>query len=370
MNGIYIHVPFCKRKCIYCDFYSTTAGGEWKSLYVDALLRELRFRAERETLTRVRTIYIGGGTPSQLHPGQLERIFQAIWSLFSVEPDAEVTLEANPEDVTPEWVQALGGMPVNRISMGVQSLDDSVLNTLGRRHTARQALDAVDRCLSVGIQNMSMDLIYGLPGQTMAMWQSDVNTLLRLGIPHLSCYSLQIEDGTRLKKMITDGLCFEADEELSLSMYEWLMDAASEAGWDHYEISNFCQPGKRSRHNTSYWLQVPYLGFGPGAHSYDGHRVRRWNATRLRDYVESNGDVPHETENLTDDELYDEFVMTRLRTREGLPLRLLSESSRAYCLQMAQPHLKSGKMRLDGDKLRLTRAGIFVSDDLMSDLMR
>lgn len=369
--GIYIHVPFCQGRCIYCDFYSTTEGEEWKSRYVDALLAELRMRRDELPLARVHSIYIGGGTPSQLPARALAGILNEVCRLFPVDSDAEVTVEANPDDVTPEWLAALSHTPVNRLSMGVQSFDDALLRLIRRRHTAQQAVCAVEQAARHGISNVSIDLIYGLPTQTMEQWQADVRQALALDVQHLSAYSLSYEEGTPLWRMLEQGRIEEADEELSLCMYEHLIDSTRAAGFTHYEISNFCRPGRHSQHNSAYWHGVPYLGFGPGAHSYDGMRTRRWNLSDLKGYVQAAGSMPpHQSEVLTDDELYDETVMTRLRTSEGLSLDLLTASYRAYCMAQAEPHLRAGRLEQAGSTIRLTRQGIFTSNDIISDLMR
>ena len=369
--GIYIHVPFCQGRCIYCDFYSTTEGEEWKSRYVDALLAELRMRRDELPLARVHSIYIGGGTPSQLPARALAAILNEVCRLFPVDSDAEVTVEANPDDVTPEWLAALSHTPVNRLSMGVQSFDDALLRLIRRRHTAQQAVCAVEQAARHGISNVSIDLIYGLPTQTMEQWQADVCQALALDVQHLSAYSLSYEEGTPLWRMLEQGRIEEADEELSLCMYEHLIDSTRAAGFTHYEISNFCRPGRHSQHNSAYWHGVPYLGFGPGAHSYDGMRTRRWNLSDLKGYVQAAGSMPpHQSEVLTDDELYDEAVMTRLRTSEGLSLDLLTAAYRAYCMAQAEPHLRAGRLEQAGSTIRLTRQGIFTSNDIISDLMK
>lgn len=369
--GIYIHVPFCQGRCIYCDFYSTTEGEEWKSRYVDALLAELRMRRDELPLARVHSIYIGGGTPSQLPARALAAILNEVCRLFPVDSDAEVTVEANPDDVTPEWLAALSHTPVNRLSMGVQSFDDALLRLIRRRHTAQQAVCAVEQAARHGISNVSIDLIYGLPTQTMEQWQADVCQALALDVQHLSAYSLSYEEGTPLWRMLEQGRIEEADEELSLCMYEHLIDSTRAAGFTHYEISNFCRPGRHSQHNSAYWHGVPYLGFGPGAHSYDGMRTRRWNLSDLKGYVQAAGSMPpHQSEVLTDDELYDETVMTRLRTSEGLSLDLLTAAYRAYCMAQAEPHLRAGRLEQAGSTIRLTRQGIFTSNDIISDLMK
>ena len=368
-GAIYIHVPFCQKRCIYCDFYSTTYGAEWKRSYVDTLKCEMQLRREEIDAARVPSLYIGGGTPSQLPSTLLQEVFLAIQENFTLAKDAEVTIEANPDDVTPEWLAALSQTPVNRISMGVQTFSDSLLCFLNRRHTSHQAIEAVQRCQDAGYSNISLDLIYGLPGQTFEDWCRDVKLLLSLDVPHLSAYALSYEEDTALSKMLQDGKVDEASDELSWQMYEYLMNETAAAGMEHYEISNFAKPGMHSRHNSSYWDGSPYLGLGPGAHSYDGVCVRRSNDTSLKDYVCSTADVPHQKEVLTPEEQYDELVMTRLRTALGLSLSLLTPEQRSYCMEMAEPHIHSGNLVQDGLVLRLSRKGIFISNSIISDLM-
>ncbi|MCR5533653.1 MAG: radical SAM family heme chaperone HemW [Bacteroidaceae bacterium] len=368
-GGIYIHVPFCQSRCIYCDFYSTTYGAEWKRSYVDSLKREMQLRREEINTSRVPSLYIGGGTPSQLPSLLLVEVFRAICDNFALSEDAEVTIEANPDDVTPEWLSALSQTPVNRISMGVQTFSDSLLRFLNRRHTSRQAIEAVRLCQDAGYSNISLDLIYGLPGQTLKDWKSDVKQLLSLDVPHLSAYALSYEEGTVLSKMLQEGSVNEASDELSWQMYEYLMDETAVTGMQHYEISNFAMPGMHSRHNSSYWDGSPYLGLGPGAHSYDGDRIRRSNNTSLKEYVQATNDVPHQEEILTPEELYDELVMTRLRTASGLPLSFLAPKQKDYCLRMAKPHIGNGNLLQERNALRLSRKGIFVSNSIISDLM-
>lgn len=369
-GGVYIHVPFCKSRCIYCDFYSTTFGQEWKQYYVEALCREMSLRHSEICSSRVHSLYIGGGTPSQLHTELLGRIFESVSKFFSFTHDAEITIEANPDDISDGWLNALKHTPVNRISMGVQTFSDEILRFLRRRHTSRQATEAVELCRRYGYDNISLDLIYGLPGQNMEQWQADVKCVLELDVPHLSAYSLSFEEGTPLSLMLENGALEEVSDVQSWQMYEYLMDETSKAGMVHYEISNFCKPGMHSRHNSSYWHGTPYLGLGPGAHSYDGVRTRRANDDDLKKYVSSNGDVPHSLEVLTDEEVYDELVMTRLRTSEGLPLSLMTESDRKYCMAMSSPHIDAGRLAFNNGILRLTKAGIFVSNDIISDIMR
>ena len=368
-GGIYIHVPFCQKRCIYCDFYSTTYGLEWKRLYVSALRREMLSRRSEIDSSRVPSLYIGGGTPSQLPASLLMEMFQAIAESFTFAEDAEITIEVNPDDVTPRLIEALHQTPVNRISMGVQTFSDKLLRFLNRRHTSAQALQAVRLFREANYNNISLDLIYGLPGQTFDEWKNDVDMVVNLGVPHLSAYALSYEEGTALHKMLEEGHVVETPDELSWQMYDYLMDKTADAGMEHYEISNFAIPAKQAQHNSSYWNGSPYLGLGPGAHSYDGENIRRSNNTSLKEYVQATADVPHQTEILTPGERYDEIVMTRLRTFSGLPLGVLTAEQRTYCLQMAEPHILNGNLVREGDVLRLSKRGIFVSNSVISDLM-
>lgn len=370
MRGIYIHVPFCRSRCIYCDFYSVTQSERWMEAYADALCREMRERRDEGRGEIVNTLYIGGGTPSQLPPLLLSRIFAEVERLFVLANDAEVTIEANPDDVTAEWLAEIGDTPVNRISMGLQTFHDPLLRLLRRRHTAAQAVGAVELCRKAGYDNISVDLMFGLPGQTLAMWQDDVRAALALEVTHLSAYALQYEEGTLLWKIREQGRVEEAGEDLSVDMYTQLSRMARAAGMEHYEISNFALPGRRSRHNSSYWTQIPYLGFGPGAHSYDGGSRRRWNDTGLRAYAEAQHDVPHEEEWLTPVQKYNEMVMTRLRTSDGLPMELLAPQDRTHCMKAAKPYLQTGKLHFDGHLLHLDEQAFFISDTIICDLMQ
>ena len=372
MAGIYIHIPFCKSRCIYCGFYSTTQlarSGE----YVDAVCRELELADWK--YKDVSTIYFGGGTPSQLPVSALGRILAKVRERFNVADDAEITVEGNPDDMTPEYLVGLRGLGVNRLSMGVQSFDDSRLAFLHRRHSAEQAVRAVENAKAAGFNNISMDLMFGFPNQTLEEWKRDVDKALTLDVQHLSAYSLMYEEGTALCRMLEDGKINEVTDEVSLSMYEYLMDAIRGAGFEHYEISNFAKPGYRSRHNSSYWQGIPYLGLGAGAHSYDGKR-RWYNPDSLSEYMEGvcKGADVREYETLTGDERYDEYVMTGLRTCDGAELdeleRLFGIESRDYCLRNAKAHLDAGRLGVEGSRLRLTRQGLFVSNDVMSDLMK
>lgn len=376
MAGIYVHIPFCKSRCCYCDFFSTTQLHR-RQEFVEALCREIR---EAEIAQPVSTIFVGGGTPSQLSIEQLRQIFRTIYIRSKVDADAEVTLEANPDDLTRDFVDGLRTLPVNRLSMGVQSFSDRLLRFMCRRHTASQAIEAVKRVQDAGFRNVSIDLMFGFPDQTLSEWDDDLAQALRLGVQHVSAYSLMYETGTRLTRQLEQGCFRELDEEISRQMYAHLVRHMREAGFEHYEISNFALHGFRSRHNSAYWNDTPYVGFGPAAHSYDG-RSRSWNAADLDRYLAHflAEDRPQgacrQREILSPAERYNERVLTRLRTCEGIDLTQLKqdfgEAALRYFLRNALPHLSSRRLRLtpDGNRALLTEQGILVSNDVMADLM-
>ena len=373
MAGIYIHIPFCKRRCIYCDFFSTTQS-EKKSAYVHALCRELEMRKDYLEGEDIETIYLGGGTPSQLLREELEEIFNHIYKVYPVKEDAEITLEANPDDLTPEYVAMLRQLPINRISMGIQTFQEETLKLLHRRHTAVQAIEAFRRCREAGFQNISIDLMYGLPGETLDNWIADLQQAIDLRPEHISAYHLIYEEGTALWKLREQHQVEEADEDLSVSLFSTLIEQLSEAGYQHYEISNFCLPGLHSRHNSSYWTGKKYLGCGPSAHSFNGVS-RQWNVASLESYMKGveEGELDVEVEELDLYTRYNDFVLTSIRTAWGMPLSKLrsdfGEELYRYCMRMAKPHLEQGVLEIGEDVLRLTRKGIFVSDGIMSDLM-
>ena len=314
----------------------------------------------------ISTLYLGGGTPSQLTLPQLHQLFEAIYKYNKVSKEAEVTIEVNPDDVTEELAEGLRTLPVNRVSMGAQTFDDERLRFLHRRHTASQVATAVERLRAAGIQNISIDLMYGFPGETIDDWKRDIDTALALGAEHLSAYCLMIEEGTPLYRMQTQPI----DEELEREMYETLIDRLEEAGYEHYEISNFAKTGYRSRHNSSYWNGTPYIGIGAAAHSFDG-RTRSWNVSDLEQYIEgmSNGKRLFEEEIIDEDTRYDDMVTVTLRTREGLDLTLLTEKHRDYCIKTARRFIDNGLLKINRTHLVLTRRGLFVSDMIMSELM-
>ena len=373
MAGIYIHIPFCKRRCIYCDFFSTTQS-EKKSAYVRALCRELEMRQDYVGGEEIETIYLGGGTPSQLTEEELKAIFSSIYHIYKVKTNAEITLEANPDDLKPEYVAMLRQLPVNRISMGIQTFQEETLKLLHRRHTATQAIEAFRRCREAGFQNISIDLMYGLPGETLETWKEDLRQAINLRPEHISAYHLIYEEDTALWKLREQHQVEEADEDLSVSLFETLIDRLKEAGYQHYEISNFCLSGMHSRHNSSYWTGKKYLGCGPSAHSFNGVS-RQWNVASLEGYIKGveEGVLDYEVEELDLYTRYNDYVLTSIRTCWGMSLSKLrsefGEELYRYCMRMAKPHEDQGVLENREGVLRLTRKGIFVSDGIMSDLM-
>ncbi len=374
MAGIYIHVPFCKTRCIYCDFYSTTQS-ELMDRYVQCICKELTKRKDYIRNEPVHTIYFGGGTPSQMQKRHFEQIFETIHNVYGTASCREITLEANPDDLNSDYLKEISSLPFNRISIGIQTFDDQTLKLLKRRHTAQQAIDAVTNCRLAGFDNISIDLIYGLPGESIEGWRKDLRTALRLNVEHISAYHLIYEEGTPLYAMLENRSVTETNEDDSYLFFSTLIDTLTSAGYEHYEISNFCLPGKQSLHNSSYWNGSIYMGCGPSAHSYNGNE-RMWNVSILSlymDEIEKNGKV-YDIETLNKDTRYNDLIITSLRTSKGLSLDYLKSTfgSEFYgnCLSMAQKHIDTGSLEVKNGYLRLTLKGIFVSDGIMSDLLR
>lgn len=368
MQGLYIHIPFCKSRCIYCGFFSTTML-DLRQQYVDALCQEMKMRCQGAE--NISTIYLGGGTPSQLTTDQLRQILHRAYKYNKVEKDAEVTIEVNPDDVTERFANDLTQLPVNRISMGVQTFDDKRLRFLHRRHTAEQVTTAVDRLRAAGIKNISIDLMYGFPGETIADCEADIAKALSLQVEHISTYCLMIEEDTQLQQMLQQGNITETEEELERQMYETIINRLEDGGYEQYELSNFARPGFHSRHNSSYWDGTPYIGIGAAAHSYD-IESRSWNIADIRQYIQgmANNQRIYEEERLDSDTRYNDAITVALRTSRGLDLQALSPKHRTYCLENAQRYLDDGLLeRTQDNRLRLTRRGLFVSDMIMSNLI-
>ena len=373
MAGIYIHIPFCASRCVYCGFYSTVRLNE-RQAYVDAVCREMELRGPYVAVSPqpVETLYLGGGTPSQLSGNQLSQLFHHINKVYGTDLSTlkEVTIECNPDDITVEYAATLSQFPITRVSMGAQTFDDARLRFLRRRHHADDVRTAVSRLRHAGIGNISIDLMFGFPGETLADWQRDIDAALGKGVEHISAYSLMVEEGTALQRMVDAGTCHPIDEEGAAAMYDTLIDRLTAAGYEHYEISNFARPSFRSRHNSNYWNATPYIGLGAAAHSYDG-QSRQWNVSDIDRYIASirSGVVPCEREVLNDDTRYNDLITTALRTREGIHLPSLEKKYRDYLLENARQSLRNGHLAIDGDNIHLTRSGLFISDSVMSDLI-
>lgn len=373
MAGLYIHVPFCEKRCLYCDFYSNTDMA-FKQPYLKALMQEMELRKHYLKGEAIHTLYFGGGTPSQLQAEDFDRIFNALYKQFDLSECREITLEGNPDDLTADYIASLRSFPFNRISMGIQSFREEDLRFLNRRHSRTQAIQAVADCQEAGFSNISIDLIYGLPGQTLEQWKDNLREALRLEVPHLSAYHLIYEEGTALYRLLEAGKVKAIPEELSVTLFTTLIETLTEAGYQHYEISNFARPGRYSQHNSSYWNGTAYLGLGPSAHSYNGEN-REWNVSSLPIYIKGmQQGIPNlEKEELSPATRYNDYVITRLRTQWGISLQELKERfgerMLCYCLEQAKPHLQQGWLEERDDKLRLTRQGIFISDGIMSDLL-
>lgn len=372
MAGIYIHIPFCKSRCIYCGFYSTTLL-DLRKKYINAVCREMELRKNyiREPFS---TIYLGGGTPSLLDEAELTKLFLYINNVYDVDRNAEITMECNPDDITPEFTNMLNRLPINRVSMGAQTFADSRLRLLHRRHNSDEVKHAVKLLREAGIKNISIDLMFGFPDESLSQWKEDISAALALNVEHISAYSLMYEEDTPLWKMLDTGKVKEIDEELSLTMFKELVCQLTDAGYEHYEISNFARPGYRSRHNSSYWHQVPYIGLGAAAHSFDLNS-RQWNVADLKLYIEeiNNGIIPMEREELDNDTTFNDIITTALRTSDGIDLNAmetrLGKKYRNTLISAAGKHIEQGLLEIRHDRLRLTSEGIFISDMVMSDLM-
>lgn len=339
--------------------------------YVNALCAELRQRRDYLNGAPVKTIYFGGGTPSRLTPEQINRVIDTIRIEYGLDSLEELAVECNPDDITTEYVTALRASGVNRISMGVQTFNDDLLRFLGRRHTAQQAIDAVRICRKAGIDNISIDLMYGLPGQTSQIQQHDLATATSLNVQHISSYCLSYEEGSPLEKMRNEGRITTIDDDTCAQMYDRLCTHLHKAGFNHYEISNFCRPGCHSRHNSSYWDGTPYLGVGAGAHSYNG-TSRQWNPNDLDAYITGieQGNPQYEIEKLSETNLYNERLMLRLRTAQGLNLSTLTPKDRLSVLQSAETMINKGVLVMENDHIRIPEQQMFISDSIISSLFK
>ena len=339
--------------------------------YAEALRAELELRKDYLQGEKISTIYFGGGTPSLLHSSQIELILQKIRGLFEVEDKAEITIEANPGDLNREHLQKLRETGVNRLSIGIQSFDNKNLRLLGRRHTAEEAKEAVRTAQEAGFDNISIDLIYGIPEQTVEQWEEELRQALQLNVQHISTYCLSYEEGTKMTMMLKKGEIDEVDDETENEMYDVLVNTLKENGFAHYEVSNFAKQDCYSRHNSSYWNGIAYLGVGAGAHSYDG-KTRQWNISEAEEYIRQvkAQNLQHEIEVLTEQDKYNEQIMLSLRTAGGIDLQKLTEQQRAYCMEQAATFVANKQLRLTENRIVATMKGINILNMIIEHLMQ
>lgn len=375
MAGLYIHIPFCHSKCAYCDFYSLGSPVEGlMNRYVDALILEWRARIAELGNERVATIYIGGGTPSILPIPLLAKLIDALATDIDIRQVFEFTIEVNPEDLTPEWLDAVTSLGVNRVSMGVQSFSNDELRAVSRRHNAKRALEALYTLSSAGI-NYSADLIYGLPGQTLASWKRNVDRLLAFNPPHFSAYLLSYEEGTRLYAQLMRGDVEEASEDLALAMYSYLCEASASAGYRHYEISAFALPGNEAKHNSSYWDYTPYIGLGCSAHSFSPAGIRQFNAPNLMEYLRKieNNSLAVEIDEETETDRINDYIITSLRTDKGLNLEFLrhkwGSDARKHMEDLMSNHLSAGRLNANGSYISIPERYWLTADSILRELI-
>ena len=372
MGGIYIHIPFCKVKCHYCDFHFSTQLSS-KERMVEALLLEINL--EKNFFggnDQIETIYFGGGTPSIISPAELDSIIQRIQHTFTVSPEAEITVECNPDDITREKLKAYKASGVNRLSIGIQSFQDKFLKRMNRAHTAAEAKSSIQIAQEQGIHNMTIDLIYGVPDQSLEDWQNDIDEALALNVPHIFAYSLTIEPNTVFGHLKNKGNLRLPNDEQYLDFFTLIRKRTALAGMEHYEISNFARRGFISKHNSAYWKGKPYLGIGPSAHSFNGS-ARSWNVANNFRYMNAmeSGNLSKESEKLSSRDHFNEYLITRLRTKWGITRKKLKKISSAFYLRIEttldQYILDGYLIEIDG-VITLSSQGMFISDAIAEDL--
>jgi oxygen-independent coproporphyrinogen-3 oxidase len=374
MATLYVHIPFCKKACHYCNFHFSTSLKNKEEL-IDALCIELKHKKEfvgvDETIT---SIYFGGGTPSILSTTELDKIINIISKNYHVESSAEFTIECNPDDINDDLLKHYSSAGVNRLSIGVQSFDDMDLLVLNRSHAAQQAIDAINQAASHGFKSLTIDLMYGLPNQTKSKWLKNLELASALPINHISCYNLTVEEKTALRKLIQDKKIASTEEIESAEQFEILMEWASEQGFEHYEISNFARNGNYSQHNSAYWRGSKYIGVGPSAHSFDGFSNRYYNIANNAEYIRNikSGDGYYEIEALEEHSIYNEYVLTRLRTIWGINAEELKSRfgklKEEYFLKNIDAFVKDGHITYDGSKYCLSNSGKLIADHISSEL--
>lgn len=373
MAGIYIHIPFCRKRCHYCDFFKTTDLRP-KARVFEALKQELIVRSAELAGDEINTIYLGGGTPSVLVVGELKELLETIRENFKVATEAEITMEANPDDLSQANLSYLREVGYNRLSMGIQSFSEADLKLMNRRHGVFQAVQAVKWAKKAGFSNISIDLIYGLPNQNLEEWERNVQTAIELDVQHISAYNLTYHEGTVFYDQLKQGILKELPDELSLQQFQVLIQRLKEAGFEHYEISNFCKPGLFSRHNSSYWKNEKYLGIGPSAHSFD-LISRRWNVSSIQAYLDGiENNKPYcESEILSVFDRYNDYIITGLRTIWGVSEDIVRsdfpEDFGAHFQQIKEKYVKTGHVTTQSDNVCLSQNGLFISDKIMADFM-
>lgn len=368
MAGLYLHIPFCKQACHYCNFHFATSLKRKDPLLV-AMHQELR--QERSYLEEevVETIYFGGGTPSVLSYDEIQALFDTIYNNYRLADKLEITLEANPDDLTREKINAFSRTPINRFSVGIQSFRDEDLTFMNRAHHAELSIQCIHALKDAGFSNLTIDLIYGTPGLSNLDWANNLEIAFELDIPHLSCYCLTVEPKTALHHFVQSGKVAPVDEILAIDQFKYLMNESAAKGYEHYEISNFAQPGYKAVHNSNYWNGKAFLGIGPSAHSYNGNS-RRWNIANNAHYIKNitAGNEWFEQETLSGADQYNEYVMTRLRTSKGINFNQVSIDFQPHFQNQVRQFVESKEVVVDGDQFKLTQKGKLMADHIASEL--
>ena len=374
MAGIYIHIPFCKQACHYCDFHFSTSVKN-KETFLHALNKEIELQKKYLNNEKIGTIYFGGGTPSILSQSDLGFIFDKLYNTFEISKDAEITLEANPDDLTKNKITELKSLPINRLSIGIQSFLDEDLKWMNRAHTSKEAVYSVKLAQDAGLDNITIDLIYGLPALSNQNWKNNLQQAFELNLNHISAYCLTVESKTALADFIKNGKIKNVDEQQSAEQFEIMLDEMNNAGFVQYEISNFCKNDAYSKHNSNYWLKENYLGLGPSAHSFNG-TTRHWNVSNNTQYIQSleKNELKFELEHLTNTQRYNEYILTSLRTIWGSDLKSIEKNFGSdllsYCLNEAEKYIHENKIIKKENKLFLTNQGKLLADKIASDLFK
>ncbi|MBN1116754.1 MAG: radical SAM family heme chaperone HemW [Bacteroidales bacterium] len=375
MAGFYVHIPFCKKACNYCDFHFV-ASLKYKNELINAIISEIEERKTEWQHSTFDTIYFGGGTPTVLRVEEINRISDSIFKNYRIEKKIEFTIEANPDDLSISYLRQLKNeTKINRLSIGIQSFNDNILSFLNRRHNGKQAIDSITNANNIGFTNITIDLIYGIPGLSEKIWAETLNTFFRLNIPHLSAYQLMLEPKTIFYIKKKRGEFSEVDEQVSLAHYEELIKKCNYNSYKHYEISNFCRQDFQSRHNSSYWKNIPYIGVGPSAHSYNG-MIRRWNISNNSKYIEFIEDKSagyFEIEELSSRDKYNDYILTSFRTIWGANLVYIKNNFEmkfySHFIKMLEKHKSNAHILTEGEIVRLSEEGWLISDYLMSEFI-